>query len=332
MKQPNTQQPLSSDELDHLNAWWRAANYLSAGMIYLHDNPLLREPLRPEHIKQRLLGHWGSDPGQSFLWVHLNRVIRKYDLDMIYISGPGHGAPATLSNAYLDGSYTEIYPDKSQDGPVGLLAAHSAILRGAADVYVVDRVKERLDTARELGAIPVNFAEGDPVEQIRALRKNNQAHMESLRPGEAEKLTGVDCVIDAVGYQAHDAKNPGKEKPTQVIDYAAKLVNAAGNIALIGVYMSPDPGAKDEQAKQGIYPLPIGELFDSAVTIGMGQCPVKRYNEYLRDLIIQGKAHPGKIVSHHIKIEKAPEAYEKFDKRADGYTKVLIRFDEAMAA
>jgi xylulose-5-phosphate/fructose-6-phosphate phosphoketolase len=108
-------QPLSSVELDQLNAWWRAANYLSAGMIYLCDNPLLREPLRPEHIKQRLLGHWGSDPGQSFLWVHLNRVIRKYDLDMIYISGPGHGAPATLSNAYLDGSYTEIYPDKSQD-------------------------------------------------------------------------------------------------------------------------------------------------------------------------------------------------------------------------
>ncbi len=108
-------QPLSASELDQLNAWWRAANYLSAGMIYLYDNPLLREPLRPEHIKQRLLGHWGSDPGQSFLWVHLNRVIRKYDLDMIYISGPGHGAPATLSNAYLDGSYSEIYPAKSQD-------------------------------------------------------------------------------------------------------------------------------------------------------------------------------------------------------------------------
>jgi len=217
-------------------------------------------------------------------------------------------------------------------GPVGLLAAHSAMIRGAADVYVVDRVKERLDKAREMGAIPINFAEGDPVEQIRKLRKNDQAYMESLRPGEPEKLTGVDCVIDAVGYQADDEKNPGKEKPTQVIEYAAKLVNATGNIALIGVYMSPDPGAKDEQAKQGIYPLPIGELFDSAVTLGMGQAPVKKYNEYLRDLIIQGKAHPGRIVSHHIKIEKAPEAYDKFDKRTDGYTKVLIRFDEAMAA
>ncbi|MFZ0663632.1 MAG: phosphoketolase family protein [Acidobacteriaceae bacterium] len=108
-------QPLSTVEFDQLNAWWRAANYLSAGMIYLYDNPLLREPLRPEHIKQRLLGHWGSDPGQSFVWVHLNRMIRKYDLNMIYISGPGHGAPATLANSYLDGSYTEIYHDKSQD-------------------------------------------------------------------------------------------------------------------------------------------------------------------------------------------------------------------------
>lgn len=217
-------------------------------------------------------------------------------------------------------------------GPVGLLAAHSAIIRGAADVYVVDSVKERLDKARELGAIPINFRDGDPVEQIRKRRKNDKAHMSSLRPGEAEKLTGVDCVIDAVGYQAHDEKHPSKEKPTQIIDYAAKLVNPTGSIGLIGVYIAPDPGAKDENAKQGIYPLPIAELFDSAVTIGMGQCPVKRYNEYLRDLIIQGRATPGKIVSHHIKIDKAPEAYDKFDKRTDGYTKVLIRFDEAMAA
>ena len=123
MKSPGAKQssasskpePLSAKEVDQLNAWWRAANYLSAGMIYLYDNPLLREPLKPEHIKQRLLGHWGSDPGQSFTWVHLNRLIRKHDLNMIYIAGPGHGAPATLSNSYLDGSYTEIYPEKSQD-------------------------------------------------------------------------------------------------------------------------------------------------------------------------------------------------------------------------
>jgi xylulose-5-phosphate/fructose-6-phosphate phosphoketolase len=106
---------LSAEEVNQLDAYWRACNYLCAGMLYLHDNPLLREPLKPEHIKKRLLGHWGTDPGQTFLWVHLNRMIRKHDLNMIYIAGPGHGAPATLSNAYLEGTYSEIYPDKSQD-------------------------------------------------------------------------------------------------------------------------------------------------------------------------------------------------------------------------
>ena len=106
---------LTAEELRKIDAYWKACNYLSAGMIYLRDNPLLKEPLRPEHIKNRLLGHWGSDPGQTFTWVHLNRVIRKYDLDMIYLSGPGHGAPAVISNCYLEGTYSEIYPEKSQD-------------------------------------------------------------------------------------------------------------------------------------------------------------------------------------------------------------------------
>ncbi len=107
--------PLSDNELERINAYWRACNYLCVGMIYLRANPLLREPLKAEHVKNRLLGHWGSDPGQSFTWVHLNRLIKKYDLDVIYISGPGHGAPAVLSNCYLEGVYSEIYPDKSQD-------------------------------------------------------------------------------------------------------------------------------------------------------------------------------------------------------------------------
>ncbi len=106
---------LSSEELRKIDAYWRACNYLCAGMIYLHDNPLLKEPLRAEHFKNRQLGHWGSDPGQTFTWVHLNRVIRKYDLEMIYISGPGHGAPAMISNCYLEGTYSEVYPEKSQD-------------------------------------------------------------------------------------------------------------------------------------------------------------------------------------------------------------------------
>ncbi|HTX42412.1 MAG TPA: phosphoketolase family protein [Acidobacteriaceae bacterium] len=109
------EETLTAEELRRIDAYWRACNYLSAGMIYLYDNPLLREPLKPEHIKKRLLGHWGSDPGQNLVWVHLNRLIRKYDLDMIYISGPGHGAPATLANAWMEGTYSEIYPDKSQD-------------------------------------------------------------------------------------------------------------------------------------------------------------------------------------------------------------------------
>src|SRR5271168_4855832 len=107
--------PLEATELQRMQAYWHATLYLSAGMIYLRENPLLREPLKPEHIKRRLLGHWGSDPGQSFLLVHLNRLIRKLDLNVVYIAGPGHGAPATLASSYLEGHYSEIYPDRSED-------------------------------------------------------------------------------------------------------------------------------------------------------------------------------------------------------------------------
>src|ERR1700747_1945541 len=111
----SSEQTLSAEELRKMDAYWRACNYLCAGMIYLRDNPLLRTPLLPAALNDRLLGAWGSDPGQTFAWVHLNRAIRKYDLDMIYISGPGHGAPAMLSNCYLEGRYSEVYPEKSQD-------------------------------------------------------------------------------------------------------------------------------------------------------------------------------------------------------------------------
>ncbi len=107
--------PLSADELRKTDAYWRACNYLSLGMIYLLDNPLLSEPLRPEHIKNRLLGHWGSSPGLSFIYVHLNRLIKKYDLDMIFLAGPGHGAPGVLGPGYLEGGYSEVYPEKSED-------------------------------------------------------------------------------------------------------------------------------------------------------------------------------------------------------------------------
>ncbi len=108
-------QPLDEEELAKLHAYWRACNYLAAGMIYLRDNPLLRAPLRPEHIKQRLLGHWGASPGLAFMYVHLNRLIRRHDLDMIFLAGPGHGAPGVLAPVYLEGTYSEVYPAVSQD-------------------------------------------------------------------------------------------------------------------------------------------------------------------------------------------------------------------------
>jgi xylulose-5-phosphate/fructose-6-phosphate phosphoketolase len=108
-------QVLSARELQRIHAYWRAANYVSVGQIYLHDNPLLREPLKPEHIKHMLLGHWGTTPGQNFIYVHLNRIIRKYDLNMFYVSGPGHGGPALVANTYLEGTYSEVYPHISPD-------------------------------------------------------------------------------------------------------------------------------------------------------------------------------------------------------------------------
>ena len=107
--------PLSAEDLRRTHAYWRACNYLALGMIYLVENPLLKSPLRPEHIKNRLLGHWGSSPGLSFAYLHLNRLIKEYDLDMIFMAGPGHGAPGVLGPVYLEGTYSEIYPDKSED-------------------------------------------------------------------------------------------------------------------------------------------------------------------------------------------------------------------------
>ena len=107
--------PLTASELDAIDAWWRAANYLSVGQIYLLGNPLLAEPLRPEHVKPRLLGHWGTTPGLNLIYAHLNRVIRNQDLNAIYICGPGHGGPGMVANTYLEGTYSELYPGITQD-------------------------------------------------------------------------------------------------------------------------------------------------------------------------------------------------------------------------
>jgi len=107
--------PLSAEELRKTDAFWRACNYLVLGMLYLQENPLLREPLKPDHIKNRLLGHWGSSPGLAFIYTHLMRQIKKYDIDMIFLAGPGHGAPGVLAPVYLEGSYSEVYPEKGED-------------------------------------------------------------------------------------------------------------------------------------------------------------------------------------------------------------------------
>ncbi|HEX4281918.1 MAG TPA: phosphoketolase, partial [Solirubrobacteraceae bacterium] len=110
-----SQTRLSAEELEAMNAWWRAANYLSVGQIYLLANPLLREPLQPEHIKPRLLGHWGTTPGLNFLYVHMNRAIRRRSLNAIYVTGPGHGGPGIVASTYLDGTYSEVYPHIGRD-------------------------------------------------------------------------------------------------------------------------------------------------------------------------------------------------------------------------
>ena len=107
--------PLSPELLRRMDAYWRAANYLSVGQIYLYDNPLLKRPLELSDVKPLVVGHWGTTPGQNFIYVHLNRVIKKFDLDMFYVAGPGHGGPALVGNTYLEGTYSEIYPHVSQD-------------------------------------------------------------------------------------------------------------------------------------------------------------------------------------------------------------------------
>ena len=140
---------------------------------------------------------------------------------------------------------------------------------------------------------------------------------------QAKKSCGVRTVLS----MQLDDKNPSRENPTQALENALRVVNPTGSVGVIGVYIAPDSGAKDEQRKQGIFSFPLANFFEKGLTIGTGQDPVKKYNEYLRDLIVSGRAKPGRNVSHHISIDQAPEAYY-----VEGYTKVLIRFGEKVAA
>ncbi len=209
-------------------------------------------------------------------------------------------------------------------GPVGILAAYSSLIKGASEVYVVDSVPARLEKVKAIGATPINFKDGSPVEQIQDIRKNNKTLKDSFRPGD-EKMKGVMCGIDAVGYQAHDEGNPDIDKPNQVTSDLLELVNPTGAMGIIGAFMPQDPGGVDENAKKGIYEIPWASLFEKGITVGAGQAPVKRYNVLLRDLILAGKVDPSFIISHDLPLEAAPDAYAKFNARADGYTKVILK-------
>lgn len=191
-------------------------------------------------------------------------------------------------------------------GPVGLMAAHSAFLLGASQVFVVDKQPDRLQLAKSIDATPIDYSAGNPVEQILDATDGN----------------GVDRGIEAVGYQAHDSA--GEEQPELVLDNLVKAVRSAASIGVVGVYMPEDPGASTEGAKEGRIGWDYGTFFTKGQRMGTGQAPVKRYNRQLRDLIITGRATPSFIVSHEVPLEQAVDAYDKFDRRVDGYTKVLL--------
>jgi glutathione-independent formaldehyde dehydrogenase len=194
-------------------------------------------------------------------------------------------------------------------GPVGLMAAHSAFLRGASEVFVVDKEPDRLNLAKSVDATPVDFSKGDPVQQIL----------------EATRGKGVDCGVEAVGYQAHDPS--GEEHPELVLDNLVEVVRSTGAIGVVGVYVPQDPGAASPQAKEGRVGWEYGAFFSKGQRMGTGQAPVKRYNRQLRELIIAGRATPGFIVSHELPLAEAPTGYENFDARRDGWTKVLLHPD-----
>lgn len=212
-------------------------------------------------------------------------------------------------------------------GPVGLLAAHSAIVRGAAEVYVVDRSEERLDMAERIGATTINFEDGDPTEQIKEIRRTDPLIQESFKPGE-EKMEGVMCGIDAVGYQALNTQDPSEEDSMAVMKQLVEIVNPTGSIGIVGVYRPSDPEGVTRANREGMFEFPLGKAFAKGLSVRMGQTPVKKYANHLRNLIISGRAKPGMIVSHTLPLEDAPEAYELFDFRGVGegsdYTKIVL--------
>jgi glutathione-independent formaldehyde dehydrogenase len=191
-------------------------------------------------------------------------------------------------------------------GPVGLMAAYSAMLKSASKVMVVDRHPDRLALAERIGAIPIDDSRSSPVEQVL----------------EQTGGLGADRGCECVGYQAHDPQ--GRERPNATLNDLVRSVRFTGSIGVVGVYVPADPGARDELAKRGEVAFDLGLFWFKGQQMGTGQCPVKAYNRHLRDLIHVGKAQPSFIVSHELALAEAPEGYRHFDARDDGWTKVVL--------
>ncbi len=204
-------------------------------------------------------------------------------------------------------------------GTIGLLAAYSALIKGASEIYVVDRVPERLDKAGEIGATPIDFRNGDPVEQIKELR-----HERGLPLGE-EPMDGVSVGIDAVGFQARDRSNPDAENPTQVISDLARLVNPTGHLGIAGVYAEKDLHPAPEGTGDGHLEVPWATLFAKGVSVNFGRTHDRRYTVLLRDMVTAKRARPGVVVTHHGGLEDAPGFFAAFDQRRDGVIKAVLR-------
>ena len=192
-------------------------------------------------------------------------------------------------------------------GPVGLFAAYSAILRGASQVMIVDRLKDRLKLAEEIGAIAIDDSKGSPVEQVLDLTDGN----------------GADKGCECVGYQAHDTE--GYEHPNMTMNNLVASVRETGKLGVVGVFPSKDPKSRNKLEKQGQIAFDLGKFFEKGLSMGSGQCSVKQYNRQLCNLIATGKAKPSFLVSHELTLDKAPDAYKHFDARDKGWTKVVLK-------
>jgi glutathione-independent formaldehyde dehydrogenase len=192
-------------------------------------------------------------------------------------------------------------------GPIGLMAAYSALLKGASRVFVVDRVPDRLQLAKQMGAEAVDFTQGAPAEQI----------------ADALHADGTDRGVDAVGFQATAAA--GEEQPALVLDQLVDTVRSTGQIGVVGLYVPRDPGAPSEHAAKGELLFKVGRYFEKGQKMGTGQADAKQYAHQLRDMITAGRAKPSFVVSQHLPLSAAPDAYARFDEREEGYTKVLLQ-------